>query len=169
MSDRTKKIFLALCIFGSMLIYCVYYYAHVFKDAPYKFAEFKSFTFKYGSRDSMLNSYNSATGEYQYLNKHDSLVKKTLFLKKSELLYLHRKASEMGLWDFPSNETMDDTANLKGVKPLRYSIEFNYQRKSKKVLFDANFDGPLKLVDANDQVIKEIMSVLDEAEARQKK
>ena len=117
----------------------------------------------------MLNSYNSATGEYQYLNKHDSLVKKTLFLKKSELLYLHRKASELGLWDFPSVETMNDTANLKVAKPLRYDIEFNYQRKSKKVLFDANFNGPTKLVDANEQVIKEIMSVLDEAESRQKK
>jgi len=169
MSDRAKRIFLVLCIIVPFMMYCVYYYAHVFQDAPFKFTEFKSFTFKYGSRDSMLNTYNSATGEYQYLDKHDSLIKKTLFLKKSELLYLHRKASELGLWDFPSNETMNDTANLKGAKPLRYDIQFNYQRKSKKVLFDANFDGPLKLVDANQQVIKQIMSVLDEAEARQKK
>src|SRR5947209_3344512 len=130
MSDRNKKIFLALTIVGSFMVYSVYYYTGILKNAPYKFTEFKSFVFKYGTRDSMVNTYNSATGEYQYLNNRDSLVKTTLFLTKDDLLYLHRKASDLGLWDFPSNELGNDTTSFKGVKPLRYYIEFNYNRKS---------------------------------------
>jgi len=88
MSDRNKKIFLALTIIGSFMVYSVYYYTGILKNAPYKFTEFKSFVFKYGTRDSMINSYNSATGEYHYLNNRDSLVKTTLFLTKDDLLYL---------------------------------------------------------------------------------
>jgi len=140
----------------------------VFKNAPYKFTEFKSIVFKYGVRDSLLNSYNSETGEYQYLNRHDSLVKMHLFLKKSELLYLHRKASDLGFWNFPSNETTPDSSNKQGMKPPRYIIQFNYQRKSKTVTYDANFVGPDKLTEANGMMIKEIETVLNEAEQRQK-
>lgn len=169
MPANFKKIFLALSIIVPFLFYCLYYYGMVFKNAPYKFTEFKSFVYQYGDRDSLVNKYNSATGEYQFLNNHDSLVKMHLFLTKSELLYLHHKASDLGFWDFPADERNTDTMGLKGVKPPRYIIEFNYQRKSKKVLFDANYVGPQKLVEANEIMIKQIQSVLNEAEGRQKK
>jgi len=137
------------------------------KNAPYKFSEFKSFVFKYGTSDSMVNTYNSATGDYQYLNRKDSLVKTNLRLHSSDLLYLHRKAAELGFWDFPVQE-LADTTKIKG-KPLRYYIEFNYQRKSKKVWFDESFDRDLKLKDANETFIKEIQRVLAEAEEKNKK
>ena len=169
MSDKAKKIFLAFAIIVPFLLYCVYYYGMILKDAPYKFTEFKSFTFQYGDADSMVNKYNSITGDYQYLNNRDSLVKIKLPLTKDELLYLHRKAADLGFWDFPSNELNNDTTNLKGVKPPRYIIEFNYLHKSKKVIFDASFNGDPKLKDANEQMIKEIMHVLTDAEDHQKK
>jgi len=169
MSDRSKKVFLLLTIVGSFMVYSVIYYTGILKNAPYKFAEFKSIVFKYGTRDSMFNTYNSATGEYQYLNNRDSLVKTHLYLSKDELLVLHRKASDLGLWDFPSTELNDDTAVHAAVKPLRYYIEFNYKRKSKKVVFETNYNGPAKLVEANVVLIKEIKKVLAEAEDREKK
>jgi hypothetical protein len=169
MSERAKKIFLLLTIIVPFLFYCVYYYAHVFKNAPYKFTEFQSIVFQYGDGDSLVNKYNSSTGAYQYLNKRDSLIKTTLFLTKDDLLYLHRKAAELGFWDFPSVELNSDTAQFKGTKPPRYFIEFNYLRKSKKVLFDASFNGDVRLRDANEQLIKEIMRVLTDAEDKQKK
>jgi hypothetical protein len=168
-SDKTKKVFLALTIIVPFLFYCLYYYGMVFKNAPYKFTEFKSFNFQYGTGDSLLNKYNSATGEYQYLNKRDSLVKVQMFLTRSELLYLHQKAGELGFWNFPSDESNKDTTNLRGAKPPRYIIEFNYLRKKKRVIFDANYSGPEKLVDANNIMIKQIQSVLNEAEGRLKK
>jgi hypothetical protein len=145
------------------------YYRQIFKNSPYEFTEFKSFVFKYGVRDSMLNTYNSATGEYQYLNNRDSLIKTHLYLNKSELLYLHHKAGELGFWDFPSSELSKDTTNFGGVKPLHYLMQFNYQQKSKTVLFETSYDGPQNLKAANSMMIKEIEKVLTEAEDRQKK
>ncbi len=169
MSDKAKKIFLTLTIVVPFLLYCIYYYSRMLKNAPYKFTEFKSFVIKYGDGDSLVNQYNSLTGEYQYLNKHDSLIKTNLLLTKDDLLYLHRKAADLGFWDFPSYELNSDTTKFAGHKPPRYYIEFDYQRKSKKVLFDASFDGDSRLKDANVNLIKEIMTVLADAEDRKKK
>ncbi|MFD0748996.1 hypothetical protein ACFQZS_02510 [Mucilaginibacter calamicampi] len=137
------------------------------KNAPYKFTEFESFSYQFGPRQSMLNSYNSKTGEYQYVNDRDSVVKTQLKLNKDDLLYLHRKAASLGFWDFPVNEIGDSIKT--GRQPLRYIIEFKYQRKSKRVTFDQNYDNDPKLIDANVKMIKEIELVMAQAEGRQKK
>jgi hypothetical protein len=168
MSNKGKKIFLLLSIVVPFLFYCVYYYGMMVKNAPYKFAEFDSIEFQYGDRDSMLNKYNSKTGEYQYINTHDSLVTMHLRLTKDDLLYLHRKAADLGFWDFPSSE-VGDSVTTAGPKPPRYIIAFNYKRKQKRVVFDANFAGDPKLVDANERLIKEITNVLNDEEKKQKK
>jgi len=168
MSDKAKKIFFTLTIIVPFLLYCVYYYSRMIKNAPYKFTEFKSFVIQYGTSDSLLNKYDSKTGDYQYLNRKDSLIKTNLLLKNSDLLYLHRKAAELGFWDFPTRE-LGDSTKFKGEKPLRYYIEFNYERKSKKVLFDESFNGDTKLKDANEDLIKEILHVLADAEDKKKK
>ena len=167
MSTRSKRIFLALCIVVPYLFYCVYYYGMVFKNAPYKFAEFDSMSIQYGIGDSLINKYSSKTGDYQYVNKQDSLVKVHLRLSKDDLLYLHRKASDLGFWDFPVNE-ISSLTKTSAVSP-HYLIEFKYKRKSKKVLFDSAFDGDAKLKDANERLVKEILRVLADAESKQKK
>ena len=170
MSDRFKRIFLGLCVIVPFLFYCLYYYGMVLKDAPYKFSEFESLQFAYGPGDSLVNKYDSRTGAYQYVDSKDSLVKMTLHLNKIDLLYLHRKAADLGFWDFPENEIADkDSIDKAGNKPLHYYIAFNYKRKSKKVMYDKAYNGPEKLMDANDRLIAEIKKVLDEVEARQKK
>jgi len=145
------------------------YYQSIFKEAPYSFSELRSIVFKYGEKDKLLNQYNSATGEYQYLNKKDSLVKTEVNFTATDMLYLHRKAAELGFWDFPSNEVSKDTTRFAGAKPLRYYIEFNYKEKSKKVTFDVDFDGNVQLKEANLRLIDEIMHVLSDARDRQKK
>jgi len=137
------------------------------KNAPYKFTEFESFSYQFGPRNSLQNSYNSKTGEYQYVNDRDSVVKTQLRLSKDDLLYLHRKAAMLGFWDFPVNETGDSVKT--GRQPLRYVIEFKYQRKSKRVTFDKNYEGDPKLIDANEKMIKEVELVMAQAEAREKK
>ncbi|RFZ84924.1 hypothetical protein DYU05_04780 [Mucilaginibacter terrenus] len=162
MSLRSKKIFFILSVAVPFLLYCVYYYGMMVKNAPYKFAEFQSFTIEYGYRDSLFNKYNSETGAYQFVNKKDSIVKKKLWLTKDDLLYLHRKAAELGYWDFPSNEIGDTT---KKHVP-RFIVQFNYKRKSKRVIYYANYDGHEKLRDANERLIKEIQGKLTEASAR---
>jgi hypothetical protein len=168
MTDRTKKIFLTICIVVPFLGYCIYYYSHMLKNAPYKFTEFDSFTLEYGPADSLVNKYNSKTGDYQYVTNQDSMVKTHVKLTREELLYLHHKASELGFWDFPVVEIGDTSARKNGAKFLRYVIEFKYKRKSKKVIFDESFNGDPKLRDANIQVVKEIMKVLNDEEGKQK-
>jgi hypothetical protein len=50
----------------------------------------------------------------------------------------------------------------------RYVIQFNYLRKTKKVMYDASYNGADKLKDANDRLIIEIKKILGDAEARQR-
>jgi len=169
MSDKKKKIFLFAIIIGSFLIYSLIYYVHVFNNAPYNFKEFKSFVFRYGTRDKMMNYYNSTTGEYNYLNKKDSLIKSHLLLTNADLDSLHKNARNLGFWDFPETELSADTTSDRSKDVPRYSIQFNYKRKSKHVLFDANYNGAAKLVDANKDMIKKITDILNNARERQNK
>jgi hypothetical protein len=163
---KGKRIFLGISIIAPFLFYCIYYYGMMLKNAPYKFAEFESVSIRYGERGNLANKYDSNTSQYQYLDRRDSLVKKRLVLSKDDLLYLHRKAADLGFWDFPEDETGDSVKT--GNKPPRYIMEYKYQRKSKKVVYDANFVGDQRLVDANQRLVKEILQVLARAEGSQK-
>ena len=168
MSLRAKKIFLLFSIILPFAFYCFYYYGMMIKNAPYKFAEFDSITFNYGTGDSLINKYNSKTGDYQYVNSRDSLVKMHLRLTKDDLLYLHRKAADLGFWNFPSKIGYA-TTEIGYHKAPHYYIQFKYQRKTKTVLFDDAFDGKPELKDAAEHLIKEIQGRLDDAESRGKK
>ena len=145
------------------------YFDSIFKEAPYSYSEMRSIVFKYGVADSLVNQYNSATGEFDYLNKRDSLVKTHLYLTKSDLLYLHRKAAEVGFWNFPAKEVNTDTRSSTDVKPTEYLIQFNYLHHSKTVVFSSNYDGPQQLADANRILIQEIETVIKGAEERQRR
>ncbi|WPU90997.1 hypothetical protein SNE25_16890 [Mucilaginibacter sabulilitoris] len=167
MSDRSKKIFFALTIIVPFLVYCFYYYGMMIKNAPYRFSDFDSITFAYGPVDSLVNRYDSKTGDYQYVDRRDSLVKMHLRLTNDDLLYLHRKAADLGFWDFPVKELADSTHGKN--KSIRYIIEFKYKKKSKRVVFDTEYAGDVRLIDANKTLIKEIRQSLYTAEERLKK
>jgi hypothetical protein len=166
MTLKNKKIFLAASVVVPFLAYCFYYYGMMVKNAPYKFNEFQYLVFEYGNGDSLVNKYNSKTHNYQFIDGRDSLVKTTLKLNKDDLLYLHRKAADLGFWDFPAQEV---NSEKRDPKIPYYVIEFNYMRKSKRVLFQANYQGNEKLIDANQRLIKEIQLILTKAEERNKK
>ncbi|MEN0055640.1 MAG: hypothetical protein AAGC65_18325 [Mucilaginibacter sp.] len=168
MSDRTKKIFFALTIIVPFLLYCFYYYGMMIKNAPYRYSDFQSMSLEYGPVDSLVNKYNSKTGDYQYVDRRDSLVKMHLRLTSDDLLYLHRKAADLGFWDFPTKELADTSKGGKN-KSIRYIIEFKYKQKSKRVVFDSEYVGDIRLIDANKTLIKEIKQSLLTAEERLKK
>jgi len=149
------------------MLYCFYYYGMMVKNAPYKFAEFDSIEFDYGVGDTLNNRFNSKTMEYQYVNSRDSVIKSSLKLNKDDLLYLHRKAADLGFWDFPSN-MVNDTSVRKDANVPHYLIIFKYKRKTKTVLFDAAFEGNASLKDAAERLVKELQSKLTEAEGRDK-
>ena len=167
MSDRGKKIFLSICIITPFILYSIYYYSIMIRNAPYKFSEFESITFNYGLGDSLVNQYNSKTGDYQFLNSSDSLIKTNVKLSKDELLYLHRKAAEQGFWNFPNVFTERDNKTRRKNIP-HYFIEYKYKNKSKSILFDADYKENKKLGDAARQLIKEISTVINDAQDRNK-
>lgn len=163
MSDRKKKIFLAICIIMPLVLYTVYYYSFMVRNAPYRFSDFESITFKYGLGDSLINQYYSKTGDFQYVNEEDSLIKTNVKMRKDDLLYLHRKAAELGFWNFP--EVITGT-NDKSKNAPRYYIEFKYKEKTKHVLFDISYQEDPKLAEATKSLITEISNMISDVEER---
>jgi hypothetical protein len=138
------------------------------KNAPYKFTEMESISLKYGLGDSLINRFDSKTGAYQYLNDQDSLVKTQVKLSKDDLLYLHRKAVELGFWNFPQNMRLNPDERTVKTAP-HYYLEFRYQRKSKILDFDADYAGNGKLKDAAKTLIETVSTTINDAENRQRK
>jgi hypothetical protein len=167
-NKKVKTAFIILSIALPFLLYCVYYYSMMIGNAPYRFSDFKSIQFEYGNGDSLINKWNSATHDYQYVNSRDSLVKMKIHVRNDDLLFLHRKAAELGFWNFPNVEVNNDP-KAKALKAPHYLMVFNYKDKSKRVIFDEAFDGDPKLKDANEQMIKLIQKVLNDEEDREKK
>ena len=128
------------------------------KNAPFKFVELENITIKAGTGGQFDKTFSSKTGEYQYVNNQDSLVKQKVTLSKDDLLYLHRKAVDLGFWNM-SKEMIGDTSG----KSPRYFIEYDYQRKSKIVEIDAAYNGDLKVKDAALELIKTINKTIDVA------
>lgn len=163
MSNKGKKIFLALSIIVPMIIYCYIYYKPIIQNAPFRKNDFVSMQFSWGVKDTLENHYNSVTGDYQYVNSQDSTVKKKVFLKSDDILFMHSKANEIGLWNFP------DTIGKKSAKSMavpRYDMTFNYKEKSKHVVLYGDFDGNPKLLDAAVQMRKVIEETINQAEKR---
>ncbi|MXV52418.1 hypothetical protein GS399_15695 [Pedobacter sp. HMF7647] len=164
MSDRGKKIFLALSIIIPFLVYCIYYYGIMIKNAPYRFKDMESVVLKYGIGDSLINQFDSKTGNYQYVNTRDSLVKTNVKLTKDDLLYLHHKAVELGFWDFPKQIIGNDT--LASKKAPHFYLEFKYKEKSKTMLFDVSYNQKPKLREAAEQLIKLVQKTITDAADR---
>lgn len=165
MSNRGKKIFLGISILLPFLLYMVYYYSIMVKNAPYRFTDFESISFKYGLGDSLVNQYDSKTGYYQYVNSRDSLVKTKVKLRKDDFLYLHRKAAELGFWNFPERIEGEESAEESARIP-HYYLEFKYKDKSKHIYFDAAYKEDPKLSDAAKTLITEVSKMINDVRDR---
>jgi len=166
MSERSKRIFLAICIILPFLIYCVYYYSAMIKNAPFRFTDFESISLTYGFPDSMLNHYDSKTHEYQYLTKDGHLIKDSLTLRNDDLLYLHRKAQELGFWNVDEDMTTPQMQRKADEKIARYQLTFNYKEKSKTVTLDTDHPGPVKMVEAARTTVDEVLRMIASAKSR---
>jgi len=165
MSNRAKTIFLSLSIFGSFLIYCVYYYSKMIQNAPYRSYELESIVFKYGEGTNLVNQFDSRTSTYQYLNDRDSLVSTTVRLNKDDFIYIHHKAAELGFWNFPDEMTQTNDPE-DAQKSAHFYLEFNYKEKSKYMLVDVNYNGNPKLLDAAKSMVGEMQRLLNDAQDR---
>lgn len=168
MSTRAKKLFLLLTIVVPFLAYCVIYYTPIIRNAPFRSDEFVSFQFKWGLGNDLVNSYDSATGEYKYLDAKDSLIKTNVKLRETDIIYLHHKADELGYWNFP-DQIMNAGTDLNKSKVLRYVFQFNYKRKSKKVIFVTDYNDIPKLRDVAGQMEKLVEGTINDAQERYNK
>ncbi|MFC5283388.1 hypothetical protein [Pedobacter alpinus] len=132
------------------------------KNAPYKFSEFESITLKAGLGGDFDKTFNSKTARYQYLNSNDSLIKQRVKLSKDDLLFLHRKAAELGFWDWPEQMIGDESG-----KSPRYMLEYDYQRKKKIIYIDGAYDDNIKLRDAALELIKTVNTAVEDAADQQ--
>lgn len=165
MSDRAKKIFLGICIIVPFFLYCFYYYSIMLKNAPYRFSDFENIVLKYGTSDELTNQFDTRTGVFQYMNSQDSLVIDTIRLRKDDLLYLHRKAAELGFWNLPDDMTTSERTTQGGEVP-RFYLQFNYLEKSKEVTLDADYPGNPKMTGTAKAVIDEVRRVMSDAQSR---
>ena len=161
MSNRFKKIFLGFSITIPFLLYCVYYYSMMVKNAPYKFVEFNGIVLKAGMGNNYEKLYNSQTQNYLYKNTKDSTIKTKVKFSKDDLLYLHHKAVELGFWNWPSKMLGPDS-----LTSPRYYLEYNYQRKKKIIEIDGSYNSNDKLKDAALQLIKAVDQNINDADDR---
>lgn len=166
MSEKSKRIFLAICLLVPFILYSAYYYAGMINNAPYRFSDFESVEIRWGYPDEMLNYYNSKTNEYQYLNKEDSLIKKTLKLRKDDLQYLHTKAQMIGFFNVDEDMTGPESELVNAPLKPRYELTYTYKKKNKKVTFDPDFDGHPKMKEAAQTTIEEVQKIIAEADSR---
>ena len=168
MTNRGKKLFIFFTVVVPLLIYSIVYYAPIIRNAPFKAKEFVSITYKWGVGENLENSYNSATGEYKYLDDKDSLIIKHVKLTERDKKFLDSNADEQGFWNLPS-VVANNEEDIKSSKAVRYYMEFNYQKKSKIVTYLSDFDGNPRMKGAPAQMQKIIEQTLIDAEEKQNK
>ena len=166
MTSRGKKIFLASTVIIPFLIYATIYYAPIIRNAPFKAKEFVSLEYKWGDA-GLENTYNSATGEYKYLNDKDSLIVKNIKLTEADQKFLDENADVQGFWNLP-DVVANDEADIEKSKALRYFMKFNYQKKSKEVTYLSDFEGNVRMKNAAAQMQKIIEQSILDAEERNK-
>ncbi len=165
MTDRGKKLFIFFTIVVPFLIYAIVYYKPIISNAPFKAKEFVSLEYKWGAGKNLENSYNSATGEYRYLNDKDSLVVKHIELTQRDKKFLDSNADVQGFWNLP-DIVANSEVDLNNPKMLRYFMKFNYEKKSKEVTYFPNFDGNQKMKTATAQMQKIIEQYLADSEQK---
>ena len=167
MTSRGKKIFLASTIIIPFLIYAIVYYAPIIRNAPFKAKEFVSLEYIWGIGSNLDNSYNSATGEYKYYNRNDSLIVTKLMLNERDKKFLDSNADEQGFWNLP-DIVANTEADVQQSKALRYFMKFNYETKSKEVTYLSDFNGNPRMRGAAAQMQKIIEQKLVDLEERSK-
>ena len=145
-----------------LIISLVGYYVISLKKAPYSVTDFESFTYKWGVGDSLLNSYSSKNGSYEYVNNRDSLIKTHVKLRANDIIFIHNKINELGLWSLP--EIIGK--KVENSKSPVYDLQFIYKEKSKRILIYSDFDDNPQLLDSAMQIKNIVQQAIDEAESR---
>lgn len=156
MSDRGKKIFLALSIIIPFMLYCGYYYYDMIRRAPYNFEKFEYLVVKFGKADAMVNVLDTRTGTFQYIDtRNDSLIKLEIELNRDEIQAIHRKLYESTFFIFDENMLTNNPA------ATRYYIEAAYQKKTKTVLWDNDYIARRRETEKLADIMKVVQTAIE--------
>lgn len=157
-----------LKLIGTVLVIAIVavagYYFISLKQGPYRASKFVSLSYKWGIGDTLVNSYNSATGDYQYLNNKDMVVKTNVKLHANNIIFLHSKANELDFWKLPALISNKATDTNKAI--LRYEMVFNYEGKTKKITYYSNYTDNMAIATAAEALQKLVEQTITEAEER---
>lgn len=135
---------------------------------PYPASDFVAVSYKWGVGDTLANSYDSATGDYQYVDSRDSIIHRNVKLRSNNIIFIHSKANELNLWQLPE-VIANPSADLKSAKVLRYEMVFTYEKKVKKITYLADYNEDLAVALAAEELQKMLKQTIDEAEERYSK
>jgi len=163
MSAKQKMVMkLALVVF---IVVVGGYYITKLRSGGKKAISFVSLTYKWGVGDTLQNSYNSKTGEYQFLDQQDKLIKENFKLRTNNVIFLHSKINEQDLLNVPDT-IANPSANLKDDKVLRYEFKFVYDDTVKNIIYLTNYDKDPLIANKASALQKTVQQIITEAEER---
>lgn len=162
--NAKQKMILKLASVAFIVIVGGYYIMKV-RSGGKRAAAFVSLTYKWGVGDTLQNSYNSKTGEYEFLDQRDQLIKENFKLRTNNVIFMHSKINEQDLLNIP-----DTVANvgfdLKDSKVLRYEFSFVYDDTTKNIVYFTNYDKDPIIRNKAIGLQKVVQQVITEAEER---
>lgn len=164
MPFSVKKNFSLIATIAVILIVAIGgYYLLNLRQGPYPVSSFVSVTYKWGVGDTLVNAYYSATGSYQYLDNRDSLHHTRVKLNANNVIFLHNKVNEIGLWELPDSVVTGNSQPKDSV--LRYEMVFHYVEKTKKIVYYTN-SADAKFVDQASKLQEILAKTIAEASLR---
>ena len=152
----------------SLVLYSIIvggFYIMKLRSGGKRAVSFVSLNYQWGVGDTLQNSYNSQTGNYQYVDKSDQLIKKNFKLRTNNVIFLHSKINEQDLLNLP--DTIANVgANLKDSTVLRYEFTFVYDDMTKHIVFLTNYDGDPTILSKAGALQKFVQQIVFEAEER---
>lgn len=163
MSAKQKMVMkLALVVF---IVVVGGYYITKLRSGGKKAISFVSLTYKWGVGNTLQNSYNSKTGEYQFLDQQDKLIKENFKLRTNNVIFLHSKINEQDLLNIP-DIIANPSANLKDGRVLRYEFKFVYDDTVKNIIYLTNYDKDPLIANKASALQKTVQQIITEAEER---
>jgi hypothetical protein len=141
------------------------YYILKLRSGGRRAASFVSLSYKWGVGDTLQNYYDSKTGQYQFVDQRERLIKENFKLRTNNIIYLHSKINENDLLNVPDT-IANPGANLKDSTVLRYEFKFVYDDTTRNIIYLTNYDKNPTIVGRATGLQKIVQQVIAEAEER---
>jgi hypothetical protein len=159
-----QKLYLKLFAVAFIVIVGGYYVSKL-RSGGKRAAAFVSLSYKWGTGDTLQNSYHSKTGEYIFLDQRDRIIKEKFKLRTNNVIFLHSRINQEDLLNIPDTVANEGT-NLKDPKVLRYEFKFVYDDTTKHIIYLTNYNQDPAVSAKASALQKVVQQVISEAEER---